>query len=181
MVESTFRLNVAIKGGIIDTNNAIIKIRRSQLSENYAQEGSVLHVLANSPSQQILDRSAIPLQILDSRIERNWAISNMVKLQGYQLLIDNCQIIDNEAKFVTHGFQLNQADLYIENSEIYFTDALTQKLLGQRNSKVDSGFFNLILESQLFLSSTKITGLVSKRQAVLNSSMKSSVTLSDNV
>ena len=105
----------------------------------------------------------------------------MVKLQGYQLLIDNCQIIDNEAKFVTHGFQLNQADLYIENSEIYFTDALTQKLLGQRNSKVDSGFFNLILESQLFLSSTKITGLVSKRQAVLNSSMKSSVTLSDNV
>lgn len=46
---------------------------------------------------------------------------------------------------------------------------------------MDTGLFNLVVESRLHLTSTEISGIVSKRQAVLNSKLESNVTITDDV
>lgn len=123
----------------------------SRIEGNIASEASVLFVLANTFVTDAMDKEAIPLKIVDTAITHNYSKSSLVKIQRYQLLIENCKLVDNEAKYLTHGFTLNQAYLFITDSLIEFSETQFLELLVKKDLKVDTGFFDMIHESQLHL------------------------------
>ena len=68
----------------------------------------------------------------------------------------DCQLTDNYAQYVTHGITLISSQLFIEATLINFTDAGRLKIDNLNLDKLDTGFFNLYLGSELHLSKKTI-------------------------
>lgn len=95
---------------------------------------------------------------------------------------DACDIFDNYAHQVTHGITLISSELTVRSTTINFSDDFNSKLALLNLGKLDTGFFNLYLGSQLNLSQqTEVRNLVAKQQSVLAASAQSSVIISDGV
>ena len=66
--------------------------------------------------------------------------------------ITDCEMIDNYARYVTHGITLIQSDMFVESTLIKFTPGGLEKIIAMDLEKLDTGFFNLYLGSKLHLS-----------------------------
>ena len=59
----------------------------------------------------------------------------------------NCDMVDNYAHKVTHGFTMVESDVFMEKTRIRNSDAMFDKLVKLNLSTIDTGFFNLYLGS----------------------------------
>jgi hypothetical protein len=90
--------------------------------------------------------------------------------------------VDNFANQVTHGLTMIASEVFVESSQIYNTEAFLDELWAKNLDKVDTGFFNLYLSSQLHISNqTEIRRITAQKQSVLNAVSQSSVFTSDGV
>ena len=91
-------------------------------------------------------------------------------------------MLDNYAQFVTHGITLIYSHLEVESTMIRFTEAGLGKLIDMDMQKLDIGFFNLYLSSELHISkNTEVRSLVGQKASVLNAISQSSVYISEDV
>ena len=65
--------------------------------------------------------------------------------------INNCKVLDNYSLFVTHGISLTSSKLFIELTYFNFSEALLTRLDALKLDKLDTGLFNLQLNSELTL------------------------------
>ena len=95
------------------------------------------------------------------------------------MIISECEIVDNWAAAVTHGITLISSELYVDATQISFTEAGKAKVLALKLDRVDTGFFNLYLGSSVWLSNnTEVRNLVAQTQSVLSAISQSSVYMS---
>ena len=61
-------------------------------------------------------------------------------------------MIDNYAHKVTHGFTMVESEVFLEITRIKNTESMFDKIQQLSLTSVDTGFFNLYLGSELYLS-----------------------------
>lgn len=77
---------------------------------------------------------------------------------------------------MTHGITLISSELLVESTKIHFTEAGLAKVHSLSLDKLDTGFFNLYLESSLTLSKkTVVQNMTGQKMAVLTAISQSSV------
>ncbi len=90
--------------------------------------------------------------------------------------IKDCEIVDNFAQTVTHGVTMIASEVFVEGTQIQNTEPFYKYILDKKLEKVDTGFFNLYLSSELHISkNTEIRSLIGTKQAVLYAGSQSSV------
>lgn len=83
---------------------------------------------------------------------------------------------------MTHGITLISSKLFVESTVIHFTPSGLAKVKTLSLEKLDTGFFNLYLESYLSLSKkTVVKNLSGQKQSVLSAISQSSVYTSSDV
>ena len=91
-------------------------------------------------------------------------------------------MVDNYASTVSHGFTMVESDVFLEKTRISNSKSMIAKLLKLRLAAVDTGFFNMYLSSQLFISNeSEIRGLIAQKNAMLSAISQSSLYVSKNV
>ena len=89
--------------------------------------------------------------------------------------ITKSDFVDNFASAITHGITMFSSKLTIDETDIRFSsNELNLKL-----TKLDTGFFNLHLGSELRLSNTLIENIKASKQAVLGAFSQSQVFIRD--
>ena len=63
--------------------------------------------------------------------------------------IKECRMADNYAQYVTHGITLISSQMWVSTTKILFTDLGRQKIDALVLDKLDTGFFNLYLGSEI--------------------------------
>ena len=180
-IETEFVDNIAYEGGVFDVSGtSMFEISSSKLTGNYAVNAAIINILAKSkPSNEmrLLTLGRVPFRFERSEINYNKAFTGLAKLTKSEVEFNDCQIVDNIAKISTHGFSVESSKLYVYNSYIAFKN-LTPK--ESEMEKLDTGFINLVLNSELHLANTKIEGMRAYKQAVLTA-WQSSVYIKSNV
>ena len=83
--------------------------------------------------------------------------------------LSECQIFDNYSLYVTHGITLISSTLFVESTTISFSPTFLDQIIQMNLDKVDTGFFNLYLGSDLHLSQgTVVSGLTALKWSVLS-------------
>lgn len=96
--------------------------------------------------------------------------------------MDNCTIFDNISYQVTHGITMISSKLIVDRTEIYLTSAAQSKVETLFLEKLDTGFFNLYLFSDIYVANeSRIFNLIATKNAVLSASAQSNVYLSKDV
>jgi len=192
---SIFRDNNAELGGaIFAIQEAIMAVRESQLLNNQAGAGSLVYSMANKISSGVGRDSVFiklktedggiqpSLRISKSLIKDNWATQDTIHILRSSMKIYDCDMIDNYAHEVSHGFTMVATEVLIETTRISNSEKMLSKLTKLRLKSVDTGYFNLYLGSKLFLSNkSEIHSLVATKQAVLSAISQSSFYASKDV
>ena len=63
------------------------------------------------------------LRFYNSTIQGSFSIQNTLQILQSTIIISDCRLVDNYAKFVTHGITLISSTLYVEKTLISFTPA----------------------------------------------------------
>ena len=75
--------------------------------------------------------------------------------------IKDCEIVDNYAQTVTHGMTMIASEVFVEGTKILNTEPFYEFISNKKLEKVDTGFFNLYLSSELDISkNTEIRSLI---------------------
>ena len=83
---------------------------------------------------------------------------------------------------MTHGVTLISSTLYVDSTQIYFTEDIKQRVRSLFLENLDTGFFNLYLFSDLHLSNqTQVRNLLATKNAVLSASALSNVYTKNSV
>jgi len=129
-----------------------------------ADDGGVIYGMANKFSDsQIVSLNYIELTdstgereanlgLISTFVKDNWAQQNLIHILLSTMVIDGCKMDDNYAQYVTHGITLISSKLEVKATEIRFTNAGLEMISKLVLDKLDTGFFNLYLGSELYLS-----------------------------
>lgn len=75
--------------------------------------------------------------------------------------IKDCQIVDNYAQTVTHGMTMIASEVFVEGTQIWNTEPFYKFIFSKELTKVDTGLFNLYLNSELHISkNTEIRSII---------------------
>ena len=89
-------------------------------------------------------------------------------------------MLDNYSLFVTHGITLTSSKLYIKQTYFNFSKTLLARLDSLDLDKLDTGIFNLQLNSELTLGmGTTIRQVTAAKYSVLSARTQSSVVLNN--
>jgi len=122
------------------------------------------------------------LTFSDSEIRDNWATQDTIHILRSSLIVLNCDMLDNYSHEVTHGFTMVASEVYLETTRISNSLAMKRKLEKLQLSSVDTGYFNLYLQSELHLSNnTEVKNLLAQKQSVLSAISQSSFTTTNDV
>ena len=58
------------------------------------------------------------LRFIDTKIEKNFSIQNLVQIISSSMSISSCELTDNYCNYVTHGITLISAQLYVDQTLI---------------------------------------------------------------
>ena len=122
------------------------------------------------------------LLFLDSEMTNNWAIQNMMQIILSDAHISNCSITDNYSYQVTHGITMISSSMIVDKTQISFSSYMMERVSALFLDKLDTGFFNLYLFSDLVLTQeTEVRNLIATKSAVLSASALSRIHTSRDV
>ena len=192
--KSSFTDNKAIQGGVIFAiQKSFFQIRNSVLRNNIAEDGGIIYAMSCTNQSDgrvaryidLVDEEGelVPsLLFLNSEISHNWAIQNMMQIILSDAQISNCSINDNYSYQVTHGITLISSTMVVDTTQISFSESMQDRVMQLFLDKLDTGFFNLYLFSDLVLTQgTEVRNLIAQKSAVLSASALSNIHTSHDV